>query len=44
MSNKRTICNVVAGEGVDALDGASSDLVNPTTGTVFASAPLSGLD
>ncbi len=41
MSDKRTIRNFVAGESIDAADGATSDLVNPTTGAVFATAPVS---
>ncbi len=42
VSDKRTIRNFVAGESIDAADGATTDLVDPTTGAVFASAPLSG--
>lgn len=42
MSDKRTISNFVAGESVDAVDGTTSDLVDPTTGAVFATAPVSG--
>ena len=41
MSDKREIRNVVDGLAVAATDGRASDLVNPTTGEVFASAPVS---
>ena len=34
--------NVINGERVDAADGRTSDLVNPTTGEVFGTAPVSG--
>lgn len=42
MSDKRIIRNFVGGESVDAVDGATSDLYNPSTGEVFASAVVSG--
>ena len=38
----RKIQNFIAGSYQDARDGASLDLVNPSTGEVFASAALSG--
>ena len=41
MSDKRTIRNFVGGESVDTIDGATSDLVNPSTGEVFATAAVS---
>jgi acyl-CoA reductase-like NAD-dependent aldehyde dehydrogenase len=41
VSDKRVLRNFVNGESVDAVDGATIDLVNPTTGEVFATAPLS---
>ena len=41
MSDKREIRNVVDGLAVAATDGRTTDLVNPTTGEVFASAPVS---
>ncbi|HTY71395.1 MAG TPA: gamma-aminobutyraldehyde dehydrogenase [Actinomycetes bacterium] len=41
MSDKRELRNVVDGKRVPATDGRSSDLINPTTGEVFASAPVS---
>ena len=34
--------NVINGERVDAADGRTSELVNPTTGAVFGTAPVSG--
>ncbi|MDP9219283.1 MAG: aldehyde dehydrogenase family protein, partial [Actinomycetota bacterium] len=34
--------NFVNGESVDAADGRRSDLVDPSTGEVFATAPVSG--
>jgi betaine-aldehyde dehydrogenase len=38
----RTLRNVIGGRQVDAQDGRTSDLVDPSTGEVFAQAPLSG--
>lgn len=38
----RVIRNFIGGKAVDASDGATTDLVNPSTGEVFASAALSG--
>jgi len=37
----RAVQNFVNGELVDALDGQTTDVINPTTGQVFAQAPLS---
>ena len=34
--------NFIGGESVEASDGRTSDLVDPTTGEVFATAPVSG--
>src|SRR5947208_3244719 len=42
VSEKTVLSNVVGREHVDAADGRSMDLVDPTTGEVFGSAPLSG--
>ena len=42
MSDKTVLRNVVGGERVDAVDGGSMDLVDPSTGEVFGSAPMSG--
>ena len=44
MSDKTVLRNVVGGEHVDAVDGRSMDLVDPTTGELFGSAPLSGAE
>ncbi len=44
MSEQRTIRNFVGGESVDTVDGVTSDLVNPSTGEVFATAAVSGQD
>jgi betaine-aldehyde dehydrogenase len=38
----RKLGNVIAGQSVAAADGQTTDLINPTTGEVFATAPLSG--
>jgi len=38
----RSVKNFVNGKLVDALDGQTTDVINPTTGEVFAQAPLSG--
>jgi betaine-aldehyde dehydrogenase len=44
VSDKRTLRNFVNGESVDAVDGQATDLVDPSTGAVFGSAPLSGAE
>ncbi|HEX6255495.1 MAG TPA: gamma-aminobutyraldehyde dehydrogenase [Euzebyales bacterium] len=36
------VANFIAGERRDAVDGRTSELTDPTTGEVFAEAPLSG--
>ena len=41
MSDKRALRNLINGESVDATDGRTTDLINPSTGEVFGSAPLS---
>ncbi|MSO26861.1 MAG: gamma-aminobutyraldehyde dehydrogenase [Candidatus Nanopelagicales bacterium] len=41
VSGKRSLRNFVNGQSVDAADGRTSDLINPSTGEVFASAPVS---
>ncbi len=41
MSDKRELLNVVGGESVAATDGRTTDLVNPSTGAVYGTAPLS---
>ena len=40
--DKLQLRNFVDGQWRDAADGRSSDLVDPVTGEVYASAPLSG--
>ncbi len=42
MTDKRILRNFVNGESVDTVDGRSTDLVDPSTGAVFGTAPLSG--
>jgi betaine-aldehyde dehydrogenase len=42
MSEQLELRNFVGGEHVDATDGRRMDLVDPSTGEVFASAPVSG--
>jgi betaine-aldehyde dehydrogenase len=39
--SKRVLTNVVNGESVGTIDGRTSELVNPSTGEVFAEAPIS---
>ncbi len=38
----RNVMNLIDGEQVEAVDGRRSDLIDPSTGAVFGSAPLSG--
>ncbi len=40
----RTVRNLIDGTSRDALSGATSELVDPATGKVFGTAPLSGAD
>jgi betaine-aldehyde dehydrogenase len=42
MSEKLELRNFVGGEHVDATDGRRMDLVDPSSGEVFATAPVSG--
>ncbi|GDY71544.1 hypothetical protein SAV31267_010290 [Streptomyces avermitilis] len=42
MSEIRTLRNYIDGEFVDAKDGRTLPVVDPTTGEVYASSPLSG--
>jgi betaine-aldehyde dehydrogenase len=42
MSDKQQVQNFIDGKSVDALDGRRLDLIDPTTGEVFGTAPLSG--
>jgi betaine-aldehyde dehydrogenase len=39
---KSVLHNVIAGEAAEPADGRYEDLIDPTTGEVFASAPVSG--
>ncbi|MGA0733656.1 MAG: gamma-aminobutyraldehyde dehydrogenase [Candidatus Nanopelagicales bacterium] len=41
MSQKKEIKNFINGEAVSGKSGQTADLINPTTGEVFASAPIS---
>ncbi len=41
-TKKKAIKNFIGGEHADTVDGRTYDLVNPSTGEVFAQAPLSG--
>ena len=38
----RTLSNFVNGENTAAADGRTTEVVNPSTGETYASAPLSG--
>ena len=40
----RVLKNFINGESVDSASGQTTDIVNPSTGEVFASAPLSGAE
>ncbi|MGW2401287.1 gamma-aminobutyraldehyde dehydrogenase [Kitasatospora sp. NPDC001664] len=42
MSELQTLRNYVNGEFVDAADGRTLDVIDPTTGEVYATSPLSG--
>ena len=42
VTDKRVVRNLINGQSVDAADGATTDLINPTTGEAFGTAPLSG--
>ena len=44
MSDKRTLRNFINGESVDSVEGRTSDLVDPSTGEVFGTAPVSGAE
>ena len=44
MSDKRTLRNFINGESVDSAEGRTSDLVDPSTGEVFGTAPVSGAE
>ncbi|MTD14229.1 aldehyde dehydrogenase family protein [Nakamurella sp. YIM 132087] len=40
----RTLRNFIGGEFTDALSGATGEIVNPSTGQAFATAPVSGTE
>jgi betaine-aldehyde dehydrogenase len=40
----RSVQNFIAGKQVDAADGRRADLIDPSTGEVFGSAPVSGAE
>ena len=40
----RTFRNFINGQSVDAHDGRTADIINPVTGQVYATAPLSGAE
>jgi betaine-aldehyde dehydrogenase len=42
MTDKQTLRNFINGESVEPTDGGYSDLIDPSTGEVFAAAPVSG--
>lgn len=44
MTSPRTLRNFIGGAYVDAGSGSTSDVVNPATGQVVATAPVSGAD
>jgi len=44
MSGPRTLRNFIDGEYVDARSDSTTDVVNPATGSVVATAPVSGAD
>jgi betaine-aldehyde dehydrogenase len=44
MSEKIALQNVINGETVPAADGATLDIIDPSTGAVYATSPLSGAE
>jgi betaine-aldehyde dehydrogenase len=44
VADKKTVQNFINGESVDAKDGRRLDLIDPATGEVFGSSPLSGAE
>ncbi|HEY4991007.1 MAG TPA: aldehyde dehydrogenase family protein, partial [Nakamurella sp.] len=42
MSDKTVLQNIINGEPAPAADGATMDIIDPSTGAVFATSPLSG--
>src|SRR3954469_25536737 len=43
-NDRKVLKNVVNGETVDAVSGATYDVIDPTTGRVYASAPASAAE
>ena len=44
MSDKTVVQNFIGGESVPAADGRTLDLIDPSTGEVFGTSPLSGAE
>ncbi|MET3960660.1 betaine-aldehyde dehydrogenase [Marmoricola sp. OAE513] len=44
MSDAPVFTNIINGEAVAAADGATYDVIDPTTGQVYATAPMSGAE
>jgi betaine-aldehyde dehydrogenase len=44
VSEKRALRNVINGEHTDSADGRTTDLINPSTGEVYGTAPLSSAE
>ena len=42
MSDKIVLENIINGEPGSAADGRAMDIINPSTGAVYATSPLSG--
>jgi betaine-aldehyde dehydrogenase len=42
VSDKKTLQNLIGGKFSDSADGRTTDLIDPSTGEVFGTAPLSG--
>jgi len=42
MSDKTVLQNIINGESVTSVEGATMDIIDPSTGAVYATSPLSG--
>ena len=42
MSDKAVLQNIINGESVPSVEGATMDIIDPSTGAVYATSPLSG--
>ena len=42
MSDKTVLQNIINGESVPSVEGATMDIIDPSTGAVYATSPLSG--